>query len=387
MMASSLKEMVGYYLPSRGSQLQSAMAMPFSEPHLPLSAFPEMLDESLTTMELHENSYKIISYGSSINVYAKQTIGSQRLSRYGLSAPTVTTLQERGWVNKEPINIIQDRFVAEMTKRIGTFPEEVDIPFLARKLKAYIPTADLAKDKYRRVKAVLVENKESPKYTKQLVPNMDMERESSAPSKPLEFAPVSGRQGEDSAVDDELFVPTWGQYVRSATRARQLPSQELPATPEIPPTISVDLEPEITVPENNHVPEFGSRKAKDDSSQATTPEQAKSSPVPPGLLSESQTVSTTPTVSADKLPAEATETPPKSRLSVLEQTIQWSSSNEILFIPQTVKEAQARRIVVSPRDVQDHLYLDDPLFARKTYLSTSNGTLTTPKKPTPDKNK
>jgi hypothetical protein len=377
--------MIGYYLPSRGSQLQSAIAMPFSEPHLPLSAFPDMLDESLTTMELHENNYKVISYGSSINVYAKQTIGSSRLSRYGLSAPKVTTLQERGWVNKEPIYTIQDRFVAEMTKRIGTFPEQVDIHFLAQKLKAYIPTADLAKDKYRQVDPVLVEDKEGLKDMRETEPEMDMGKRSIAQSRPLQFAPVSIRPAEDSATDDELFVPTWGQYVRSATRAREWQPQEPPTTPDIPLAATFALEPEPPVLKDNPMPESGSRKAQDDDlSQATIPPQAPSQST--RLPSERLRVSTIPTVAADKAPPEVTKTPPTPRLSVLEQSIQWSSSNEIRFIPHTIKEAQSRRIVVSPRDVQDHLYLDDPLLAtKKTHPGTLNDTVTTPKKPDSDK--
>ena len=51
--------------------------------------------------------------------------------------------------------------------------------------------------------------------------------------------------------------------------------------------------------------------------------------------------------------------PPPPPSKVLEQTIRWSTSSEILFTPQMVETKETRRSVVSPRDLQDEEYLGD----------------------------
>src|SRR5579859_1168357 len=202
MMNSSLAAMLAHYLPSRGTQMQSAIAMPFTQPHIPISPLHSSASSpfsGLTTIELHENSYKIISYGCSLNVHESQSIATRRLSRYGFPAPETTSLSEQGWVNQESISNIQNQFVQEMTRRFGTQPEVVDIAFLSRRLKAEVPEWDLAMDKVKRrhpdaitpediVEDVRNANSE---YMRRSIDN----RRTSTPR--LEFNAVSLKKGED----------------------------------------------------------------------------------------------------------------------------------------------------------------------------------------------
>jgi hypothetical protein len=368
MMQSSLVEMLGHYLPSRGTQLQSAFAMPFAEPQLPLSSFPSILDESLTTMELHENSYKIISYGSSINVYSNQTVGAQRLLRYGLPTTRITSLQERGWVNKEPIIMIQDRFVAEMSKRIGTVPEVVDIAFLSRKFKSYIPTADLARDRYRRLAPDLGDAGDGLKDPPDLETDVSLHERSDIRRQPLEIDANSLLGADDTTMDDELFVPSWGEYVRSATEARQLRYPE--PTPEFEVTTTANVDSESTGPTNERTLKTKAIQVEADASSSATSEKIPPIPESENTLSDPNTLFASTNIRADMASAEITESLSKPSRSVLEQTIQWSSSSEIIFIPHTTAKAPSRRMVVSPRDVQDHLYLDGSPRPPKTRRDT-----------------
>ena len=131
MMHASLHAMVQHYSPYQSLNQQSSS-----------------LDiDRLASVELHENNYKIISHGCSINITVDQSLGTERLLQYGFPCEGVSTLSERGWHISEEPTMLQDRIVAELSRRIGTIPEEIDIPTLSRKLGVEIPTEDTAFDR------------------------------------------------------------------------------------------------------------------------------------------------------------------------------------------------------------------------------------------------
>ena len=212
--------------------------------------------ERLANIELHLNKYKIISYGCSINVSDDQSLGTERLLHYGFPCEGISTLYERGWDKMEPPDILQDRIVAELSTRIGTYPEGVDIPTLSRKLKAEIPTEDTAFDR----KAAYLH-----------------------------------REGRKRKLEAQA------QQQYAVTRS----SVDPPSVQEI-----------------SSLPIF-------ESSLSREPRRVQ----------------------------QIEET--RSSKSILEQTIQWSTSSEVFFVPLAVEGPPPRRIVVSPLELSESEYLDD----------------------------
>src|SRR5271156_2761392 len=153
MMKHSLSRMVEFYIPnlddkenlsnvtySHGSMLQK---LPTSE----TSLFKE-----LTNFEIHENQYKIVSYGCSLNVRKDQVIWTSRLSRYNLTHPKITSLETENWENHERSRKIQQRFVSEMAKVIDVSPTRFkEVKEFSERLKAIIPLADIANDRAQQV--------------------------------------------------------------------------------------------------------------------------------------------------------------------------------------------------------------------------------------------
>lgn len=251
MMYKSLDSLVNYYSPY--SSLRHNEKEERNEKPLDTAR--------LTAIELHENSYKIISYGCSVNVLDDQSLGTERLLQHGFPCEGISTLTERGWDKKEAPNLVQDRIVAELTRRIGTYPEEVDLAFLSRRLKAEIPT-------------------------------------------------------EDTAVDKK----TGREQIKPKVEGRQSPSIEF----QIP---------------ANFIP-------------ITTP---------------------TSIIQPPRRIQQISQAAPKSSKTILEQTIQWSTSNEVFFVPLTKQEPPPRKMVVSPRDIRESEYLDDiPTPTKSTHTSTDN---------------
>jgi hypothetical protein len=321
MMNSSLTAILAHYLPSSGTQMQSAMAMPFTQPHIPLSPLHSSTSSpisNLTTIELHENNYKIISYGCSLNVHESQSIGTRRLSRYGFPAPETSSLAEQGWVDQESISLIQDRFVIEMTRRIGTQPEDVDIAFLSRKLKADVPERDVALDKVKRrhpdaITAEDIVEDVRNANSEFMERNIDNRRKWTPR---LEFNAVSLKKGEDAVLEDNpMLVPSWRQYVRVALKTRLLGGQTSPTSKTVV---------QKTSSFKSNVPSEIQRAGSEISQLATR--------------------------------SKRDDGPPRK---VLEPTIQWSTSAEIFFTPHTVEAKDTRRTVVSPRELQDEQYLGD----------------------------
>lgn len=304
--------------------MQSAIAMPFTQPHIPLSplSLESTPSSKMTTLELHENSFKIISYGCSLNITSDQSIGTARLSRYGFPCPDTTSLSEQGWVNQEPLSMIHDRFVSEMSQRIGTIPEDVDIPFLARKFKAEIPERDSAVDKVKRRHPDAVTPEDivhSIRLAKTQSTGNGVEevKKRTKWTPRLQFNAVSLKKEEDVLLeDDPMLVPSWGQYVRVAWQNRRL-GQPSKASGQSTPKTGV----------RSGIQRAGSEISK---------------------IAAKQT---------------SDEGPPSK---VLEQTIQWSTSAEIVFTPHLVETKEVRRTVVSPRELQDDEYLGDLLTDAKT---------------------
>jgi hypothetical protein len=301
--------------------MQSAIAMPFTQPHLPISPLHSPASSpfsNLTTIELHENSYKIVSYGCSLNVHESQSIGTRRLSRYGFPAPQTTSLSEQGWVNQESIPLLQDRFVSEMTRRIGTQPEEVDIAFLSRRLKTKVPERDMALDKVKRrhpdaISAEDIVEDVRNANSKFMGKRVDKKRKATPR---LEFNAVSLKKAEDGVLEgNPMLVPSWRQYVRVALKTRLLSG----------PTTSTSKASGQN--SSNSKVNFGSEIQRAGSEIAQMATRGRRDDGPPR--------------------------------KVLEQTIQWSTSAEIFFTPQTVEVKDTRRTVVSPRELQDEQYLGD----------------------------
>src|SRR5579859_479539 len=163
MMNSSLNSMLRHYLPNldhtdyQEEPLPSAQAT--DEPPSPGIA-PEATNLLLASTEIHENNYSIISYGCSINVHEDQSIWTQRLDRCGLQGPQITTLSQQNWQNQESYNLIQTRFVAELSQRVGTYPRDVSIHTLSKKLNCTIPTSDVARDRREPVDPRLVDEED-----------------------------------------------------------------------------------------------------------------------------------------------------------------------------------------------------------------------------------
>jgi hypothetical protein len=354
LMNSTLASMLMYYLPTREVQTQS-LVEEHVKPRICESPKPEGVsvdssDYLLATTELHQNHLGIMSYGCNINVTEEQSIGTQRLTRYGLPGPAITTLEKEGWINQESIDMVQDRFVAEMTQRIDLNPEDVDIPFLSRKLKTEIPMQDIAKDRKEKVNPFLVDEEDLLKSVressvqstgKEKLYNLDEQDRS------FRFDAVSLRDRPIPIVDEKVLVPSWGQYVRVALKAREFASLETApfdtfrSFPKVPPrlvnAISASAEMESTVVDDNTIVESNAGVDVDISSSSAAVSAAEAS-------------------DAEDTAAQSSG-PPRT---VVEQTIRWSTSSDIFFTPLAAEKSAPRRTLFSPRDVEDSEYLGEP---------------------------
>jgi hypothetical protein len=299
----------------------------------------------LASTELHENLRRIVSYGCSINVLESQAVGSQRLLRYGMSGPQISTLETEGWSNPEPIEFIQDRLVAEMTRRIGTQPESVDISFLSQRLKTDVPKEDIAKDRKERVNPYLVDEQDLLKSvreaTRQITGreklyNMDEVDRS------FQFDAVSLRNREVPIVDEKVLVPSWGQYVRVALNAKDVTSPKTArfdtfrSYPKVPPNFIYAKPVEAAVDVKDLSTMDGSQLDKKSSIDTVDGES-------PSDMEDTR--------------VSLSSRPPGN---VVEQTIKWSTSSDVFFTPLSVEKAQPpRRTILSPRDFQESDYLGD----------------------------
>src|SRR5271170_6257354 len=139
LMKSALLSMIEYYLPDRLLQRPPIYNVPtFNIP----GSEPDLLD-ALTSIELHENKYRIVSYGCSLNLSGDQLVGHSRLSRYGFDTPEITTLTTQSWQNQEPTTHIHSRLVSQLSHRLNLVSTSVSSSLLATKLHTTIPKADV----------------------------------------------------------------------------------------------------------------------------------------------------------------------------------------------------------------------------------------------------
>lgn len=361
-MKSSLASMLEHYLPRSSYQ-----AVNHSEDTIKsqvnalqsksLQSIADMFMDRLVNIEVHENKYRIASYGCSINVAKDHVNSARRLSRYGLTTLEFTSLESEGWKAPENIPLIHDRFVAEITRRIHLHPDCIPLLALAKKLKAPIPKMDFAKDRLKPVSPGSV----SREYVLQRV-RMSAMRDTlekggllRLPEGPLQLdAPTFRRRGQKG--DRGVFVPSWGQFVKRAWRTRQ--SGHMSALETLSSYSSGTSSPvyqslgNLEVPgkmqEEQTVTFMGSNVSEHPSFGATQfPSKERSI--------STETSSTSTLASEESLHESGIQKPhPK----VLEQTIQWSSAH-YLFVPEFVP--QRRKFAISPRDVQDSECLDRPL--------------------------
>src|SRR5277367_56522 len=149
LMKSALLSMIEYYLPDRLLQRPPIYNVPtFNIP----GSEPDLFD-TLTSIELHENKYRIVSYGCSLNIHNDQLIGQSRLSRYGFDTPEISTLTTQSWQNQELTPKIQSRIVSQLSRRLNLTPTPISLDLLSTKLHTTIPIADLAIDRHRRLDA------------------------------------------------------------------------------------------------------------------------------------------------------------------------------------------------------------------------------------------
>lgn len=338
------------------------MGPSFSQHLLPGTPF----FDTLASTEIHENKYKIVSYGCSLNVRKDQVTGALRFARYGIEAPETSSLETQEWENPEPDYMIQDRLVAEISRRAGVQPEDAELKFLERKLRTKILTKGKAKDQPKRVDPKFFDEQyilneiriESMKSTG-IKPPAGM-REGLAP---LQFDAAAFRERMGDETDDDMvFVPSWGQYVRSAWLARQ--SRKLSSTlqafqpehqnfpsrrePESANNVSEPAEIVPTTTKNDQ--ELNEFQPPDVDNPLLRRSLAAEGHPAEDLLENSIPASTT----AGNMEGsnEFSRPPP----GVLEQTIQWSTSTDFLFVPQLIHR---RRTVVSPLKLRDYEYLGD----------------------------
>ena len=154
MMDSTLVSIIEHYLPR---EVQDSSHPGLVQRRLPTTPETQLFNK-LASTDLHLNKYRIISYGCSLNIRKDQVLWTRRLTRYGIDSPEITSLDNEGWIS-EPTRFLQSRFVAELSQRIGVLPEPVDTTFLARKLKAQIPTKDRARDRRKRAHSTKMKRK------------------------------------------------------------------------------------------------------------------------------------------------------------------------------------------------------------------------------------
>jgi hypothetical protein len=341
----TLASLIQHYLPNSHSQGISSLGTSVPVDSSTLHA--------LTATELHENKYRVISYGFSLNVYEEQLLGTQRLSRCGLPAPEITTLETAGWINQEPTRLIQMRLVAELTRRIGLEPEEVDIPFLIRKLKADIPVEDLAKDRKRKILPSLRDDDavlESIRLSSKS--NQDYRRPKVSRRKlPLQNRYDTLRHGAPSITRE--------QFVRSALESRHSKS-DTPPDPAPSPDTSSEMPPPLDSLEKHADSPEESRPVPSITTSVQPLDVASESPIVSILSEEPEEA-----VEGDR---EMLKPPPK----LLQETIKWSTSADFYFVP--ISATKRRSVVVSPLELQDEEYLGDPSGAgtQKEEILNSN---------------
>lgn len=359
MMDSTLVSIIEHYLPHE--------VQDYSHPGLVrkrLSITPEtQLFNKLASTDVHLNKYRIISYGCCLNIRKDQVLWARRLTRYGIDTPEITSLDNEGWTY-EPTRFLQSRFVAELSQRIGVLPESVDTAFLARKLKARIPTKDKARDRRKRG---------TPKNEEEVLNEVRMAGSQEPIPLVLKVKPVpfqfeaASLRKMDLKGDETVVVPSWGQYVRRAWLERQ--SHGLMSTVQ---TIKPFSQPQVeraveTQPAKNDAVcddvELAESETTTQSENEAVHADTSEIPVAEEFANTSQVtadnLSTRSEVDVDEDVGEA-KPPPK----VLEQTIQWSSA-DFSFVPPFFPE---RRRVVSAREMQDHEYLGEPPSADDTHV-------------------
>jgi hypothetical protein len=346
LMKSALLSVIEHYLPGRLLQRQPIYNIPtFKIP----GSESDLLD-TLTSIELHENKYRIISYGCSLNLSDDQLIGQSRLSRYGFDTPEITTLTTQSWQNQEPTQHIHSRLVSQLSHRLNLSPTPISSSLLATKLHTTIPKADIAIDRHRRLDprfadAENVLNEMRFASMRRRGESMPMRVRNLAA--PMEFDSrtlrkikrEAKRRGQEIEEGDEeiLFVPSWGQYVRKAMLKYRFSRQS-----GMIQTIRTEVEPPGSELEDDDdemahaMMEYGVAVDNGDASYVSAVREEIPSEAAVGLADE----------------VEFFEPPPK----VLQDTIQWSTDIDLSFSP----HVHPRRSVVSPREFKDQEYLDDP---------------------------
>jgi len=339
-MKSALLSMIDYYLSDRSLQRETIFNIPtFNIPGSELELF-----DTLTSIELHEHKYKIISYGCSLNVSNDQLEGQSCLSRYGFDSPQQTTLESQSWQNQEPTSIIHSRIVSQLCRRLDLTPNPVDIPFLASKLHTTIPTEDLSFDSHSRGELgfASTQTRGETSRLRNLATPMDLD---SKALRKLKINAEGTGQEVDEGDGETSFVPSWGQYVRQAMLDYRVLSRSR----------ITKTQTEVRTPASEE------SESDRDAGMADTYGDSKSNRTAGMTVVDN---GETPFVSAvreevrkDSMMDRAYETdslkpPPK----VLEDIIQWSTDVDFSFSPYI----HQRRSVVSPREVRDHEYLGDP---------------------------
>jgi hypothetical protein len=385
-MKSALTSMLERYLPHEVPQNTSDTI-----PSPPISE--TALFNQLTAIELHESKYKIISYGCSLNIRKDQIIWSRRLSRYGISHPQITSLETENW-QPELSRLIQTRFVAEISRRLGVFPEHVDTTFLSRKLGMVIPKTDNAKDRPRRIDPRFAnEERHLNEIRLATMPEIRGMRGLKGQVPPMEFNSEAIQKGKDYTV----FVPSWGQYVRNAWLEEQ--SHRLTSSLQTIRPVTVpkqQLQQDSEDKENEMATEIESTSAQIKLEDANV-EEKKVMALPSEIQSDTmqlgnsdktdsaeitqQSVDTTASEPASSTPVtsvtvlssqtedgttEDTDNTSKPTENLLEQTIEWSSA-DFVFVPRSVEQ---RRTIVSPLELQDDEYLGDTAHPEDTSSAT-----------------
>lgn len=339
-MKSALLSVIDYYLPDLSLQRETIFNVPTFK--IPGSG-PDLVD-TLTSIELHENKYKIISYGCSLNISNDQLEGQYRLSRFGIDSPEQTTLESKSWQNQEPISIVHSRIVSQLCRRLNLSPNPVDIDFLADKLHTTIPTKDLSQDRHGRGELGFT----SMQTRGEAVRLRDLSTPIELDSKALrKIGTKADRMGRAVAEEDgeTPFVPSWGQYVKQA-RLDYWVSSESGITQTRSETEALASEENESGGDNGMAGTLGNSKS-DQAARMTVVDNGETPYVSP-VREE---------IPRDAMMDLANETdsfkpPPK----VLEDIIQWSTDVDFSFSPYI----HQRRSVVSPRELKDYEYLGDP---------------------------
>jgi len=311
-MKSALSSIIDYYLPHHSSQRDPIFKVPaFKIPGSELDLY-----EKLTSIELHENKYKVISYGCSLNVSNDHLEGQSRLSRHSFESPEETTLVSQSWQNQEPMSIIHSRLVSELCRRLDITPEPTDIHLLASKLRTTIPREDVS----------IVRHRPEPHFASMQTQNRLKVWNEATPvdirSTTLQFKRPAERTGErvGEIHGEPSSVPSWGEYVRKAISENRLSSQG-----GISKTISSGIESEEDAVADDGEAPFVSAVREVVPRDAIVDIVDEPNPFKP---------------------------PPK----VLADIIQWSTDVDFSFSPYIYQ----RKSVVSPRELRDHEYLGDP---------------------------